>query len=118
MVVNYGDLNLANSKAVEALYGRIAAAALQQLRRHILAVSIVCDDADGLLVVARDHTGYRRPAIRMERNPLADTKLEHRRVRIHLRQEAQSRHNAVIEIDQFGFRQCIEIYWYCLALAI
>jgi len=34
--------------------GRIA---LQQLRRHISAVSIFCDDADGFIVVARDHNG-------------------------------------------------------------
>jgi hypothetical protein len=32
--------------------------------------------------------------------------------------KAQSRHDAVIEIDQLGFRQRIDIDWHCRALAI
>jgi hypothetical protein len=45
----------------------------------------------------------------MERDPLADSELEHGHVRVKLSQEPQPRHDSVIKIDQLGFRQHVNI---------
>jgi hypothetical protein len=44
----------------------------RQLLRHISALPIVRDDANGFLVVARDHASHYWPPIRMKRHALAE----------------------------------------------
>jgi hypothetical protein len=45
----------------------------------------------------------------MKRQALADAKLEHARVRVHRSQKPQPGHDSVVQINQFGFAQLVDI---------
>src|SRR5208337_4209858 len=91
---------------------------LQKLRRHIPALAIVGDDADRFLVVARDHSSDRGPPVGMKGDPFADTKLEHGRMRSELSQELEAGDNAVIEVDQLGLGQQVDVDRHCRLLSL
>ena len=46
----------------------------------------------------------------LKRHAFADTEIEHVCVRAHLLQESQARDDAVVEIDEFGFGQFVDVY--------
>jgi len=54
--------------------------------------------------------------IRLKRNPLAYAEVEHVRVGAHLAEKPQARHDAIVQIDQLGFRQCVDVNRHCEAL--
>jgi transposase len=60
---------------------------LQKAWRDVPALSVLGDNADGLLVVAGDHSRHRRPSVGMKGDPFADPKLKHRRMRRELPQK-------------------------------
>jgi hypothetical protein len=49
----------------------------------------------------------------MERDTLADPKLQHALVRVHFVQKTQACHNAMVEINQLGFGQLIDVNRHC-----
>jgi hypothetical protein len=89
--------------------GSFESGTFEQLLRHIPTLVIFSEKAHGLFIVARDHAGHRWSAARMKHDMLADPKLEHARVRVELTQEAQARHNAMVEVDQLGLAQLVDI---------
>jgi hypothetical protein len=81
----------------------------QELWCYIPALTVVRDDADRLFVVARDHTCHRWTPVRMKRHALADAELQHARVGVHLSQKPQPGHDTVIEVNECGLAQLIDI---------
>jgi len=83
---------------------------LEQLRGDVPALSVVGDDADGLPVVAGHHAGHRRAACRVKPHALADPELEHGDVRLELPEEPEPRDDSVVEVDQLGLGQSVDVY--------
>src|SRR5271155_2496576 len=82
---------------------------LEKLWCHVPALAIICDDADSFFVIARNHARHRRTSVWVKRNSLADPEFQHARVCIQLSQEPKPCHDAVVEIDQFGLRQLVDV---------
>ncbi len=72
-------------------------------------MTIIGDNRDRLAVVPSDHAGNRRPTFWFKRDAIADFKLEHLRVCAHLMQEPQAFDDSVVEVDELGFGQFIDV---------
>ena len=70
---------------------------------------VVGDDGNRLAVVPSQHSDNRCAALRLERDSVADAELKHLGVRPHVRNEAKTLHDPVVEIDQFRFGQFVNI---------
>jgi hypothetical protein len=66
-------------------------------------------DRNGFLVVPSDYPKQRRPTFRLKRDPVADPKVEHLRMRAHLVQKPQPRHDPVVKIDQFFLGEFVDV---------
>src|SRR3954466_12198772 len=97
---------------------RPGAALALALERHGLAEegggdvplpSLVGDDRHGLLVVARQHALDRPLSRRLEADPIADLELQHLHMGSHLVEKAQARNDAVVEVDELGLAQLVDI---------
>ena len=62
-------------------------------------LAAVGDHRNGFLVVPSDYSKHRRPTFRLKCDAIADPKVEHLRMRAHLVQKPQPRHDPVIQID-------------------
>src|SRR5687768_446359 len=65
--------------------------------RHVPVLAAVGDDRNRFLVIASDYPKQRRPTFRLKRDPIADPEVEHLRMRAHLIQEPQPRHDPVVQ---------------------
>ncbi len=72
-------------------------------------LTILGDDGDRLAVVLGDDTEQGPAPIGLKTHPLAQTELQHRRVGPHVAQELQSRHNPVVEVDEFLFGELVYV---------
>jgi hypothetical protein len=81
----------------------------QKLGRHVPVLAIVGDDGDRLAIVPSDHSGHERASVRFKRHAIADSELEHARVSAHLIQEPQSLDNPIVEVDELGFGQSVDV---------
>ena len=81
----------------------------QKPRRHVPVLAAVGDDRDRFLVVASDYPNQRRSTFRLKRHPIADPEVEHLRMRAHLVQEPQSRHDPIVKINQFVFAEFVDV---------
>ena len=73
----------------------------------------VGDDRHCLFVVARQHAFDPTLSRGLEGDPIADLELQHLRMCPHLVEKAQPRDNAMVEIDEFGLGQLVDVdlYW-------
>src|SRR5207302_9787312 len=83
--------------------------ALQQSRRHVPAVSVVGHEAYRLLVIPHEYPGDPRSVLGLDAHALATLELEHRRMRAQLGEHLQTSDDAVVEVDEPGFGQSVEI---------
>jgi hypothetical protein len=77
--------------------------------RHVPVLAAVGDDRNRFLVTASDYPKQRRPTFRLKSDPIADPKVEHLRMRAHLVQKPQPRHDPVVQINQFFFREFVDV---------
>ena len=81
----------------------------QELRRHIPLPAVAGDDRHRLFVVARQHAFDLPLAWRLERDPVTDLEFQHLRVCTHLMKKAEARNDAMVEVDEFGFRHFVDV---------
>jgi hypothetical protein len=70
-------------------------------------MAVVCNHSDGLLVIARQNSEHRSSTLRFKRNTIADAKLQHGFVGVHLTNESKALHDSMIQVYEFGFGQMI-----------
>lgn len=66
-------------------------------------MSLVGDNSDRPLVIARQYSENRSSALRFECDAITDAKLQHGSVRAYLADQPQALDDAVIQIDEFSF---------------
>jgi hypothetical protein len=72
-------------------------------------MAVVCNHGDRLLVIASQNSKHRNPALRFECNAIADAKLQHGSVGVHLTNESEALHDAVIQVYELSFGQVIYV---------
>jgi len=63
----------------------------------------------GLLVVSRQHSDNERMTIRLKLDSVTNRELQHASVRAHLMEKPQTLDDTVIEVDQFRFRELVDV---------
>jgi hypothetical protein len=71
-------------------------------------MAVVCNHGDGRLVIAGQNSEHRISALRFKRNTIADAKLQHGFVGVHLTNESEALHDSMIQVYEFGFGQMID----------
>src|SRR3954452_331365 len=72
-------------------------------------MAVIGDYSNRLTIVARQHALNRAAPVRLEGNPLANPELEHVRVGADVLQQTETLDDAMVEVDQFGFRQPVNV---------
>src|SRR4051812_16377888 len=72
-------------------------------------MAVISDYGNRLAIVARQHALNRAVPVRLEGNPLANPELEHVRVGADVLQQTKALDDPMVEVDQFGFRQPVNI---------
>src|SRR3954470_5730993 len=72
-------------------------------------MAVIGDYSNRLTIVARQHALNRAAPVRLEGNPLANPELEHVRVGADVLQQTKALDDPMVEVDQFGFRQPINV---------
>src|SRR3954471_1944994 len=72
-------------------------------------MAVIGDYGNRLAIVARQHALNRAAPVRLEGDPLANLELEHVRVSSDVLQQTKALDNPMIEVDQFGFRQPVNV---------
>jgi hypothetical protein len=72
-------------------------------------MAVIGDYGNRLAIVARQHALNRAAPVRLEGDPLANPELEHVRVGADVLQQTKALDNPMVEVDQFGFRQPINV---------
>jgi hypothetical protein len=83
--------------------------AAQQSGSDIPVLSAFGNNRNCLLVVTREHTNLKRPTLRLKRNTIANTELQHLGVSAHVPQEFQPLDNPIVEINQFSFGKTVNV---------
>ena len=81
----------------------------QKARRHVPPMAVVCDHGDGLLVIASQDSEHRSSILRFECNAIADAELQHGFMGMHLTDESEALHDAMIQVYEFCFGQMIYV---------
>src|SRR5208337_1877145 len=81
----------------------------EEVRRDVPLPTVVGDDRHRLLVVARQQAFDPSLPRRPEGDPVTDPEFQHFRMRPHLVEEAEARDDAVVEVDELGLGQPVEI---------
>src|SRR5271165_4248249 len=81
----------------------------EEVRRDVPLPTVVGDDRHRLLVVARQQAFDLSLPRRPEGDPVTDPEFEHFRMRPHLVEEAEARDDAVVEVDELGVSQPVDI---------
>jgi len=71
-------------------------------------MAVVCNHGDGLLVIASQNSEQRISTLRFKRNTIADAKLQHGFVGVHLTNESEALHDSMIQVYEFCFGQMID----------
>lgn len=90
-----------------ACAGRLQLA--QEDRRDVPLLAGLGDQGDGLAAVLGDDAEEHRVTFGLEGHLLADAEVEHAGVQLHLVQELQPRDDAVVQLDEFGFREGVDV---------
>src|SRR5215217_6044585 len=72
-------------------------------------MAVIGDYGNRLAIIARQHALNRAAPVRLEGNPLANPELEHVRVGADVLQQTKALDDPMVEVDQFGFRQPVNI---------
>src|SRR6478752_4378160 len=72
-------------------------------------MAVIGDYGNRLTIVARQHAVNRAAPVRLEGDPLANAELEHVRVGADVLQQTKALDDPMIEVDQFGFRQLVNV---------
>src|SRR3954449_10944201 len=72
-------------------------------------MAVIGDYGNRLTIVARQHALNRAAPVRLEGNPLANPELEHVRVGADVLQQTKALDDPMVEDDQFGFRQPVNV---------
>ena len=81
----------------------------QKLRRYVPVLSVVGDDRNRLSVVSREHANDQGAPSRLKTNAIANSKLQHLGVRAHVVEKAKTLDDSIIQFDEFGFGQSVDI---------
>jgi hypothetical protein len=81
----------------------------EKSQRDVPVLAAISDHRDGFLVVTSQHTNHGRPAFRLKGHPVANAKVQHLRVRPHLAEKPQSFDDPVVQINQFLFREFVDV---------
>lgn len=77
--------------------------------RNVPSLTIVRDHCDRLAVVTRQHPGHLAAACWLKRNTITNLELQHLRVSVHLLQEPQPFHDAIVEINELSLGQIVDV---------
>jgi hypothetical protein len=94
-------------RSVAALRGKPALR--NQARRNIPLATVVSNDRHGLSVVACEHTFDHVAPTGLKTDAIADPEFEHAGVRTHLLEEAKAFDNPMVQVDEFGFAQPVDV---------
>src|SRR3954471_20413925 len=72
-------------------------------------MAVIGDYSNRLAIVACQHALNRAAPVRLEGNPLANPELEHVHVGTDVLQQTKALDDPMIEVDQFGFRQPVNV---------
>src|SRR3954469_4021460 len=72
-------------------------------------MAVIGDYGNRLAIVARQHALNRAAPVWLEGNPLANPELEHIRVGADVLPQAKALDDPMVEVDQFGFRQPVNV---------
>src|SRR4051794_41944879 len=72
-------------------------------------MAVIGDYGNRLAIVARQHALNRAVPVRLEGDPLANPELEHVRVGADVLQQTKALDDPMVEVDQFGFRQPVNV---------
>src|SRR4051794_7891277 len=72
-------------------------------------MAVIGDYGSRLAIVARQHALNRAAPVRLEGDPLANPELEHVRVGADVLQQTKALDDPMVEVDQFGFRQLVNV---------
>jgi hypothetical protein len=72
-------------------------------------MAVIGNHGNGLLVIASQNPQHRISILTFECNAIAYVKLQHGVVRTQLMNQPEALHDAVIQIDEFGFGQLIYV---------
>ena len=84
-------------------------AASQKYWRYPPLLTILCNHRNRLAVVFGDDAVHQRLAIWLKRNLLANAEIKHMGVGPHLAEKLQASDDSVIQIDQLGFIQFVDV---------
>ena len=70
----------------------------QEARRDVPAMAVICNHGDGLSVIAGQNSEHRSFTPTVECNAITDAKLQHGFVGMHLTDESEALHDAVIQV--------------------
>jgi hypothetical protein len=77
--------------------------------RNVPPLSVVGYDGDRLAVVPRKHASHLAATGWLKCDPITDLELQHLGVRVHLRQEPQPFHDAIVEIDELSLGKAVDV---------
>ena len=72
-------------------------------------MAVIGDYGNRLAIVARQHALNRAAPVRLEGDPLANLELKHVRVGADVLQQTKALDDPMVEVDQFGFRQPVNV---------
>src|SRR5215208_5166654 len=72
-------------------------------------MAVIGDYGNRLAIVARQHALNRAAPVRLEGDPLANAEFEHIRVGADVLQQTKALDDPMVEVDQFGFRQPVNV---------
>src|SRR4051794_27645236 len=75
-------------------------------------MAVIGDYGNRLAIVARQHALNRAAPVRLEGDPLANPELEHVSMSAHVLQQTKALDDPMVEVDQFGFRQPVNVDHY------
>jgi hypothetical protein len=71
--------------------------------------SALSDNCNSLFVVACEHTNLKWPTLWLKRNTITNPELQHLGMRSHMTQEFQPLDNTVVQINQLGLGQPVNV---------
>src|SRR4051812_5532476 len=72
-------------------------------------MAVIGDYGNRLAIVARQHALNRAAPVWLEGDPLANAELKHVRVGADVLQQTKALDDPMVEVDQFGFRQPVNV---------
>jgi hypothetical protein len=81
----------------------------QKAGGYVPTLTSVSDDRNRLLVVSRQHPDHDRAPLRLKLDAVADPELKHFGMRPHLMKEPQAFNDPIVQVDQFGFGEPVDV---------